>query len=186
MSSLDVFSMSLRNLLKRKLRSLLTIMSVVIGTSAIIVMVSLGIAVNVSQEEMIAQWGNVRQLTVRDPNAWGGGRMIMSGSVTVMGGGSASGSRGQEVPELNDDAVAAISRLPHIEAMTPVVDITLAAVSGRYSNTWFQIRGIAPGSMEALGFELAQGTYLPDEPNAVVFGPEVGFNFRNPNDRSSC
>jgi len=189
MSSFDVFSMSLRNLLKRKLRSLLTIMSVVIGTAAIIVMVSLGIAVNVSMEEMVSQWGNVRQLTVRDPNAWGGGmgRVVVSGGggMVVSGGGSASAGRTQEVPELNDEAVEAISRLPNIEAMTPVVDIQLAAVSGRYSHTWMQIRGIAPGSMETLGFDLAEGTYLPDEPNAIVFGSEIGFNFRNPNDRNS-
>ena len=180
MSSLDVFSMSLRNLLKRKLRSILTIMSVVIGTSAIIVMVSLGIAVNVSQEEMIAQWGNVRQLTVRDPNAWGGGM----GRVVIGGSGSTSAGRGQEAPALDDAALAAITDIANIEAITPVVDITLAAVSGRYSHTWMQIRGIAPGAMEAMGYIVNDGSYLLDEPNSVVFGSEVGFNFRNPNDRN--
>ena len=186
MSSLDVFSMSLRNLLKRKLRSLLTIMSVVIGTSAIIVMISLGIAVNVSHEEMVAQWGNVRVLTVRDPNAgWGGGMRVVGGGSAVVSGVGGSGSQGgPDLPALDDNALVSITALPNIEAITPVVDISIAAVSGRYSNSWMQIRGITSGTMEAFGYVLEEGSFLADEPNAVVFGFEVGFNFRNPNDHN--
>ena len=40
----DLISMTLRNLLRRKARTLLTMMGVVVGTCAIVVMVSLGLA----------------------------------------------------------------------------------------------------------------------------------------------
>ena len=72
MSSLDIITMSFRNLFKRKMRTFLTILGVVIGTAAIIVMVSLGLAVNANFEESLSQMGDIRMLTVRDPS--GGGR----------------------------------------------------------------------------------------------------------------
>ncbi|MCL2366407.1 MAG: ABC transporter permease [Oscillospiraceae bacterium] len=184
MNSLDIISMAFRNLLKRKLRTALTVMGVVIGTAAIIVMISLGLAVNASFEDMLSNMGNVRILTVRDSTAGGG--MMRGGGMVVVGGsgGSASPSRGSDQPELNDDAVNSFKRLANVSAVTPVVDIQMAAVSGRYLNSWMQIRGIALGAMEAFGFRLAEGDYLKGDNHGVVFGAEVGFNFTNPNDRN--
>ncbi|MFV0314121.1 MAG: ABC transporter permease, partial [Anaerotignum sp.] len=48
MSTRDLLSMALRNLLKRKLRTFLTVLGVVIGTASIVVMVSIGIGMNES------------------------------------------------------------------------------------------------------------------------------------------
>ena len=48
----DLISMTLRNLLRRKARTLLTMMGVVVGTCAIVVMVSLGIAMNVGFDKI--------------------------------------------------------------------------------------------------------------------------------------
>ncbi|MCL2391764.1 MAG: ABC transporter permease [Oscillospiraceae bacterium] len=187
MSNLDIISMSFRNLFKRKLRTFLTVMGVVIGTAAIIVMISLGIAVNVSFEEMLTQMGDVRMLTVRDPNAGMGGRFGGGGSVVVIGGssgGSATSTRTPDIPELDDDAVNTFRRLPNVSAVSPVVDIQIAAVSGRYSNAWMQIRGLDLGAMEAFGYVLAEGDFLQGDTNGIVFGSDVGFNFSNPNDRN--
>ena len=49
----DLISMTLRNLLRRKARTLLTMMGVVVGTCAIVVMVSLGLAMTKSMEESL-------------------------------------------------------------------------------------------------------------------------------------
>lgn len=46
----DLISMTLRNLLRRKARTLLTMMGVVVGTCAIVVMVSLGLAMTKSMD----------------------------------------------------------------------------------------------------------------------------------------
>lgn len=51
--------MTLRNLLRRKARTLLTMMGVVVGTCAIVVMVSLGLAMTKSMEESLAQMGDL-------------------------------------------------------------------------------------------------------------------------------
>ena len=42
----DLLSMSVNNLRRRKLRTFLTVLGVVIGTASILVMVSLGIGLN--------------------------------------------------------------------------------------------------------------------------------------------
>jgi len=183
MSSLDIISMSFRNLFKRKLRTFLTILGVVIGTAAIIVMVSLGLAVNANFEESLAQMGDIRMLTVRDPGAAGGG-MFGSGFVIVGGGGSASPTRGPEQVELDDNAINAFRELPHVHAVSPVIEISMAAVSGRYSHGWLTVRGISLGAMEAFGFRLREGEYLQGDRYGIVFGADVGYNFQNPNDRN--
>jgi len=47
-----------------------------------------------------------------------------------------------------------------------------------------QIRGVNLGAMEAFGYKLEEGEFLKGDKNGIVFGAEVGFNFRNPNDRN--
>lgn len=42
----DLLSMSVNSLLRRKLRTFLTVLGVVIGTASIVVMISLGIGLN--------------------------------------------------------------------------------------------------------------------------------------------
>ena len=46
MKLIDMISMCLSNLFKRKIRTLLTVAGVVIGTCAIVVMISLGLALS--------------------------------------------------------------------------------------------------------------------------------------------
>jgi len=181
MSILDIISMSLRNLFKRKLRTFLTVLGVVIGTAAIIVMISLGLAVNASFEEQVSQMGDVRVLTVRDPNAnpWGGGMIVMAGGSSS----SSSSSRGTEPPALDDKAVGAFRQMRNVTAASPVVQISMTAVSGRNVG-WLNIKGIAPDAMEGFGYKLSEGEFLKGDTYGIVFGSEVGYDFRNPNDRS--
>ena len=173
--------MSLRNLFKRKLRTFLTVLGVVIGTAAIIVMISLGLAVNANFQESLAQMGDVRVLTVRDPNAnsyWGSGVIISGGS-----GGSASSDRGQEQAALDEKAVESFRKLGKVTAATPVVQISMTATSGKTVG-WLNIKGISQGAMEAFGYKLSEGEFLKGDTYGIVFGSEVGYDFRNPNDRN--
>ena len=56
--------MGLKNLSRRKLRTSLTILGVVIGTFSIVVMMSLGIAMSEGFEEQIMQMGSLTTITV--------------------------------------------------------------------------------------------------------------------------
>lgn len=57
MSTRDLIMMAVRNLWKRKLRTFLTILGVVIGTTSIVVMISIGIGMNESFEKQVEEWG---------------------------------------------------------------------------------------------------------------------------------
>ena len=55
----DLLMMSVNNLRRRKLRTFLTVLGVIIGTASIVVMVSLGIGLNEMTMEQIASWGSL-------------------------------------------------------------------------------------------------------------------------------
>ncbi|HRS22106.1 MAG TPA: ABC transporter permease, partial [Clostridia bacterium] len=46
MNSIDIVRIVFKNLLRRKMRTMLTVMGVVIGTASIVIMVSIGIGMN--------------------------------------------------------------------------------------------------------------------------------------------
>ena len=60
----DLISMTVKNLLRRKMRTVLTVMGVVVGTCSIVVMVSLGIGQSVQLEESIAQMGDLTTIHI--------------------------------------------------------------------------------------------------------------------------
>ena len=61
----DLLKLAFRNLMRRKARTALTIIGMVIGTISIVVMVSIGIGVNQSFDEMIMQSGKKKLYTER-------------------------------------------------------------------------------------------------------------------------
>lgn len=60
----DLLSMSVSNLRRRPLRTFLTILGVVIGTAAIIVMVSLGIGLKEQNRELVEASGSLTTIQV--------------------------------------------------------------------------------------------------------------------------
>lgn len=60
MSWIDLLRMSASNLKRRKLRTFLTVLGVVIGTASIVVMVSLGLGLQKSVYDEMEQSGDLR------------------------------------------------------------------------------------------------------------------------------
>ena len=52
----DLIRLCLQNLLRKKSRTLLTVLGVVIGGCSIVIMVSLGIGMKESQERLLLNW----------------------------------------------------------------------------------------------------------------------------------
>ena len=77
MKYLDTLFLSIKNLWRRKLRTSLTIVGVMIGTCAIVVMISLGLAMNKNFLEQISQMGNIMQIQVYN---WNEGGMTPDGN----------------------------------------------------------------------------------------------------------
>ena len=60
----DLLRMSINNLRRRKLRTGLTVLGVVIGTASIVVMVSLGIGLKAVSVEQFVCWGCLTMILV--------------------------------------------------------------------------------------------------------------------------
>ena len=60
----DLMSMCLQNLMRRKARTFLTVLGVIIGCCAIIIMISIGVGMKESQEKMLSQMGDLTIITV--------------------------------------------------------------------------------------------------------------------------
>ena len=67
----DLISMCLQNLSRRKIRTVLTTMGVVIGTCSIVVMISLGVGLQKSQEAMLAEMGDLTKIEIYNYNGGG-------------------------------------------------------------------------------------------------------------------
>lgn len=67
MKLLDLLRMSSGNLWKRKVRTVLTVLGVVIGVASIVVMVSLGLGLSRSMMAEYESYGNLTQIQVNEP-----------------------------------------------------------------------------------------------------------------------
>ena len=96
MRLIDLLRMSASNLLRRKIRTILTVLGVVIGTASIVVMISLGLGLQKSSMEQIEQSGGLTTIEVYN-----------------YGGYSESGE--EEAQKINDAIVETIANIPHVE-----------------------------------------------------------------------
>ena len=179
----DQVALAAKNLSRRKGRTALTVIGVVVGTCAVIVMISLGIAQNKSYDEMLASWGDLTQIQVY------GGSM---GVTVSIGGTTVSSSSSEAPPKLNDEMVETFKAMDHVIAVTPYYEgynlqgRISAGMNERYQITsLYDLYGIDPAAMEPMGFELADGEWLSDSANygkdtlPVLVGTTSGYNFQD-------
>ena len=161
MSNVDIINMAIRNLLKRKLRTFLTVFGVVIGATSIIVMMSLGIGINESFAEQIEQMGDLTTIQVYRP--------YDSYMIDASGNTSFQSSFGRA--SLDDAAIAEFNKIDGVIISTPIMERGLQFISGRYSQ-YIYIKGIVPEAMQALGYEIEEGRLLESNSSQmeIVFG----------------
>lgn len=176
MSSFDLISMAIRNLLKRKLRTVLTVLGVVIGTASIVVMISIGIGMNESYRMQVEQMGSLQVITV---SPVGEGGMYYSMSDASVSASSSQNNKGKNVV-LNLEAFEKFRAIEGVEAVTPVVRNYMMLISGKYVADASFI-GIYPETMEAMGYGVTEGRSLEEaDKNVVVVGEDVISSFYNP------
>lgn len=154
-----MIGMSLSNLFKRKVRTLLTVAGVIIGTCAIVVMVSFGIGINESMNTMMEGMGDLTIVQINNYN------------------------QTLESTPLDDDMIAKIEAIPHVVAVTPVYTLDWNAVtinSGKYAYQG-QIYGVNMKSLADFGYTVQEGSLPGDdfEENMILFGWSALYNFYN-------
>ena len=163
MNRRDMIDMALRNLWKRRLRTALTVLGVVIGTASIVVMVSIGIGMNKGFASQLENWGSLQVIDV-----YPSGGMEYDKETDSM-------KQTKKQDELNAKAVESFRQMEHVEAVSPVVNEYLYLVTGKLVAD-ASIIGIEPGAMTALGYQVAEGRALTEEDSkAIVVGGSVEF-----------
>lgn len=165
----DMLRICFTDLNNKKSRTLLTAIGVLVGTCAIIVMISIGIAMEKSQNEMLSQMGNLKQIKVYNYS-------------------------GNKQKAITDKKLLAWAKLQGIDVVTPLYNFSAAGVTlegkrkgrGRYSMN-ADIIGVYPEALKKMGLKTVEGELDLGERkkgNAmeldVVIGEEAEYQFRNP------
>ncbi len=158
MKFLDLLRMSSSNLWKRKVRTVLTVLGVVIGVASIVVMVSLGLGLSRSLMEEYASYGSLTQVQVNEP--W-------------------NDSASEEVKRLDQALIDDILSMEHVESVYPVLETQALAKYGSYE-AYLQIQGMPKEAFADMNIQVAQGR-LPGEDKTLQFfyGNQVLQNFMN-------
>ena len=149
----DLLRTAFLNLWRRKLRAFLTVLGMVIGTSSIVVMVSLGVGMRQSMIDSYASMGSLTNITVNNY------RYVESSD--------GQSSTYKEV-KLDKKAVDEIRKIPGVEGAMPQITAWGMAMSGKYA-TDVSIMGIDMEQAELFGIKLAEGEY----PGSKLAGGKV-------------
>ena len=160
----ECFGMAVNALLANKLRSLLTMLGIIIGVGAVIAMVSIGMGVRTSVADSFASLGSNMLI-------------IMPGSTNHGGVRGAAGSR----KSLKyDDAKAIESKIKGIDYVSPTVSSSYQVVNGNLNwNT--SVEGVTPELMQIRALKVEIGSFISasdmnKRSRVAVIGPTVAAN----------
>ena len=137
MNWMDLVRMSSSNLRRRKLRTFLTVLGVVIGTASIVIMLSLGIGMQESMYENMADGGGLMAITVMQRQ-----------------------DEKKKAEPITDDTVKNIARIPHVDVASPVINIDGQIIKGRQKG-FVSFTGMSEDALRKMGFDLKEGGKIP-------------------------
>ncbi len=151
MKFVDLLAMSLKNLSRRKLRTALTVLGVVIGTASIVVMVSLGIGLSELNRELISSYGSLTEITVNNPY---------------------NGDSTKDPLYLTDDVVKQMEKLPYVTGVYPMLQVDVLMQQGKYTSN-VTLNGVPYEYLKKI--PLGQGTlsYSSDHELMLIYGNAI-------------
>ncbi|MCM1183713.1 MAG: ABC transporter permease [Roseburia sp.] len=162
----DLLLMSASNLWKRKLRTVLTVLGVVIGVTSIVVMVALGNGLKESMLESYSSYSSMTQIQVYSNS---GGYYAVSSS----GGGQTQ----TEDKYLSDDLIEQIMQMEHVVSVEPRLNVSVIAKSGKYMS-YMDLCGVTQETLKSLDLPVEEGTLpQPDGELKLFYGNNVLVNF---------
>ncbi|MFA9378480.1 MAG: ABC transporter permease [Lachnotalea sp.] len=179
MKFLDLLQMSATNLWRRKLRTALTVLGVVIGTASIVVMLSLGFGLNKSTMEQIEESGGLTTINVSYSGDNSNSNTSSSSLESSSSGNDAENSSSGDTLKLDDEAITSITELEHVVVASPILGVSAIARQGIYEG-YLNIIGMSVDALQKMNIPLAEGT-LPQagEDLKFVFGNQVIGDFYN-------
>ena len=150
----DLLTMSLNNLRRRKLRTALTVLGVIIGTASIVVMVSLGIGLNELNRELISSYGSLTAIEVFSENYGGGG------------------AEEDESLYLTEDTIAQMKQIEHVKSVYPKLEIQTMMIQGKYK-AGMTLTGVPLEYMREINLAQGQVPSHGDKSLQLIYGNSV-------------
>ena len=150
------------NLKRRKGRTFLTVLGVFIGCCSIIVMVSIGIGMSESQDQMIANMGDLTIIDVYTGNSQDG-----------------------QTTKLDDNAVKSFSEIAGVQSVYPKYENynytfnIYAGANDRYCAEYATIMGVNTDAMEDMGIEITEGKTAGKGKDEGVCGQYFEYSFKD-------
>lgn len=164
----DLLRMSISSLKRRKLRTFLTILGVVIGTASIVVMISLGLGLQESMYKEVEQSGGAKAITV-------------TGKDNVSDYRSGSSGSDETGKYITDDSIESIRRLEYVKSAEPVYNLSVILLNGKYEGE-IELYGMTEEGLKLSNLKIDKGGRLPDAKKKdleIVFGNAVLMNLQN-------
>ncbi|MCR5701769.1 MAG: ABC transporter permease [Lachnospiraceae bacterium] len=147
----DILGMSLTNLWRRKIRTFLTVLGVVIGTASIVVMLSLGLGLKAAMLAQVSTAGGLTEITVTSESDYGEGDLL-----------------------LDDSTVSKFMELDNVKSVEPQMNFTLSMITGKYEAEDVSIIGVTQNYLKTI--EIEQGK-IPESKTdgslSLIFGNQV-------------
>lgn len=161
----DLISMALKNLNARRLRTFLTVLGVIIGTTSIVIMLSIGFGFQKLNTDTYKSMGDLTTLDLNADNNVG----------------NPTESSPKEKKRLNDTAVADAKKIAHVTSVMPMYKGTAKLTCGRYTNPWVNLIAIDPSVMGNFNFKLSEGRLLTqsDTSTGMVLSPGITKMFQD-------
>lgn len=157
----DLFRMCLKNLMKRPGRTIMTAAGIVIGTTAVIVMISLGVGLNEAFDNLMGSMGDLTKIYVY--SSW-----------TVDENG-----REKQV-KIDQKSIETIEKIPHVTGTKATYNLysnELTIRVGDYVYTG-SVVGIDMSSIDQFGYTLSSGQFpTTDFQNTVMIGEDAIYSF---------
>lgn len=160
MKKSDIFAMALKNLKGRRSRTKLTVIGVVIGTCAIVIMISIGAGIN---NMLTAQYKNSSSAT----------------RISVYANTDSKEDDSQKMP-LNDSAISYFKSIDHVETVLPVINMAdyVSITRGKYTYNGSSIMAVDFDTLAKLGVQVKNGTLRSQsDPYTVYMGATSVTNF---------
>ena len=164
MRFIDLIKLGARNLLRRKARTLLTVIGVIIGTISIVVMISIGIGMNESFEASVMENGSMTVIEIY-ANSWYEDK---------------DGSWSEKKQELTDQTIKQIREIEHVKSITPIMYGNAQLLAKKKFTSYLNLMVMDMDCYEEFGYPaLEDGTY-PNKANSkdtVYFGSQMYISF---------
>ena len=161
----DFTTMGFKNLWRRKLRTILTMVGVAIGAFSIVIMLSLGLALQESYTKQLEEWGSLTLIRVNS-NSYDYDAGVVKKT------------------KLDDTTVEKFKKIEHVRAASPLLELSGRLKSGKYQ-AYLNLVGIDPDAVQYFDLpKVASGEMISNSnPSGILFSSDIFFY--NPKSRNA-